>query len=867
MSKIYPAPVPHAHDQAVLNAIEPLRAAGFALLWLHPRSKRPIGDGWSSAPVASLDDLRRTHASGNNVGVRLGEPSELDCGYWLHVFDLDIRVAEQSAEAWDHLRELLPDVNLDSLPCVQSGSGGESRHLHFLTDKPFFGKKLATSGEKYRGADGKWHFTWEIELFGTGKQVALPPSIHPDTGKPYLWLRPFDFTMLDMGVGPVIPSATIELLATATSDRFEFETRDPLAFEPGQLERDLDDLPLSHLDDYHEWVMIGQALHHQFGASDEGFELWVEHSKRSEKFDSGTSGIRTMRTKWRGFGRNRRQPVTMGTIRQWAIDARRARMIASFDEEGDDQNAENAVLSSSPAAPQTDVGDCEGSPARLGTERDWTTPPCPITRDLDIDDLLGEDDEADTIDAIGSAAAAPSPMDWMSFLDFNESGAIKSSCHNVTLIVTNDPRFAGLAQYNELTQETVQRKAPGLKVARRAGAKPILQLTGSTWNVRDERNGELWSDTRDFAVRAILEAPKTQGGYGMKVTDRDLRGAIDQTARLHRFHPVREYLMSLKWDGAQRVDHLFVDYLGAEESSYSRQVARLMMIAAVTRVFEPGHKFDFAIILEGLQGKKKSTFIRTLARFWFVELDGDFHDPRQMIELMQGAWILEIPELTGFSRADVRAIKAFISRQEDKARLAYARRAQLVPRQCIFIGSTNDKNYLRDATGGRRFWPMPCSISEIDIERLEQNVDQLWAEALTLYRAMRAKQPLGTLPLYLTDDAHLAALHLQEDRREETEADGLAGRIAAWLDRSINNGGLDDDQGENPRVRQKTCLAQIYVECLGNEWKSYGRGSANLLREAMDKIPGWVLDGNSNFEEPYAKQRTYWRGARPSMKM
>jgi hypothetical protein len=837
------------HDQAVLDALEPLRTAGFALHYLHPRTKRPIGDEWSEAPIRSLEELRRTHARGNNIGVRTGEPSELASGGYLHIADLDIRIPDLADEAWETFAELFPDVDVEDLPCVASGSGGESRHLYLITDKPFFSKKLAVSEGKHRGPDGKWHYDWEIELFGTLKQVALPPSIHPDTGRPYEWLRPFDFSMLALGAGPHVPAAAIERLAVAMAEKYDFETRDPLTFEPGQLERDLDDIPEERIDDYHDWIALGQALHHQFGASDEGFDLWIEVSKRSPKFEQ--NDIRGLRRKWRGFGRNRRQPVTMATVRQWALDARRARLISQFDEE-----------------PEDDAFDAEEDPAPVGA--------------VDLDALLvgegAEDvveaDEIDSIDSIGTATAAGAASSvpdhakaWMEQLQFTDKGGIAGTLHNVAVIIRNDPRLVGVPQINEFTQETVQRRTPGRHAPRRRNAaKQMLQLEGRIWQVKDTLNGELWSDDRDFNIRAILEAPTTQGGYGFKVSDRDLKAAIVLAANDHAFHPVREYLNRAAWDGVNRAERLFIDYLGAADNAYHRAAARMMLVAAVCRVFEPGHKFDFAVILEGVQGKRKSTFVRILGRRWYAELDGDFHDAKQMIELMQGAWILEIPELSGFTRSDVRAIKAFMSRQSDRARLAYARRAGSFPRQCIFIGSTNDREYLKDDTGGRRFWPIACEVEEIDTDALERHVDQVWAEAFAIYREMRVKQPHGTLPLYLDGAALQQALGLQESRRVETEADALAGLISDWLKRPIVTGSFDsdtDDSGE-PRYRTETCLIEIWCECLGNEARSYynNRQAHLSLAKAMRLVEGWDSAGSKTFRAPYGKQKMYARGGK-----
>ncbi len=800
----------------ILDIIVPFREAGFALHWLKPRSKAPIGDAWSVAPVASLDQLRRTYAAGNNLGVRLGEPSLTADGY-LHVLDLDIRVADIADEAWAALARLLPGVRREDLPEVVSGSGGESRHLYFFSPKPFRSKLLWTSDGKHRGADGKWHYDAEIELFGTGKQVACPPSIHPITGQAYRWAREFDFGGFEQ---PIIDASLIESLGARNAETYEFESRDPLEFRPGQLEGDLDLIPVSDLH-YDDWIRLGQALHHQFGGSQEGFDLWVHHTKRSAKF-TGDSQIREMRRiKWRSFGKYRGTPVTMGTVRAWAQTERQADLMAQLD----------------------DLPDDDLEPEKSDFDDLITT-----TAVLSDEEALGKDLE----------------LDWKSLLAITEKGDIAANLHNLRLIVENDRRTTGVMAFNEFTQEVVQRGIPGVRSPKRKNqAKPYVQLTGPTWKFRDLANGDFWTEDKDNSIRAMIEAPKTQGGYGIKVPDRDLRAAIDIVGRKNCFHPVREFLTAQVWDGKPRVERLFIDYLGAPDDAYTRDVGRLMMTAAVARVFEPGCKFDFAVILQGLQGKRKSTFISVLAKSWFAELEGDMEDPRQMVEAMQGSWILEIPELGGFVRADVRHVKAFISRRSDKVRLAYAKRAQEYHRQCIFIGSTNDDKYLKDDTGNRRFWPIICTVDSIDTDRLGAEIDQLWAEALALYQAMRVAKPRGTLPLYLTDaQSQLIAARLQESARVESADDAMAGQIAAWLDMPVTSGSVDDDLDADgqPVMRNETCLIEIWVDCMKKDRGLYNQQTAQTLGRAMSRIPEWAADGRFFTFNGYGRQRVYDRG-------
>jgi predicted P-loop ATPase len=279
-------------------------------------------------------------------------------------------------------------------------------------------------------------------------------------------------------------------------------------------------------------------------------------------------------------------------------------------------------------------------------------------------------------------------------------------------------------------------------------------------------------------------------------------------------------------------------------------------------VYEPGHKFDFAVIIEGLQGRGKSTFIKMLGRNWFAELDGDFHDSKQMIELLQGAWILEIPELSAFSKADVRNIKAFISRSEDRARLAYARRAAGFRRQCIFIGSTNDFQYLADQTGGRRFWPVACTVESIDSSRLADNIDQIWAEALALYREMRRAQPIGTLPLHLRrDESQAIAAEFQQSRTRESSEALMAGVIEAWLETPICSGGFDEREGQR---RDSVCAIEIFNECLKEDGSVYSQGRAQAIGRAMDLIEGWEKRGMEVFGK-YGKQRAFRRRYTPKI--
>ena len=820
-------------------------AAGFAVHWLREQSKAPVEDSWSTVPRKTFEQLQADYKDGLNVGVRLGEWSKVGGGY-LHVIDLDIRKDELVDEAHACLSALIPGY--EKQPYVISGSGGESRHFYFVTDKSFASKKLARSEgfemvyDPKKGRPVKKH-NWEIELFGTGKQVAMPPSIHPDTGAEYVWGRAVDLDLIDLGIAPSIPSSVIEGIASIRdeTDPSQADDRPPLGLTIKQAQKHLESLPVEEwCIDRDGWYQTGMALHHEFasrGLEGEAFELWCTFSGQSDKFD-----INDARRVWRSFKDSKSRNIRMATI---VHAARQARFEEQFSEviegqDGFDDPEESASLKP-PAAetsePTSDIGDLLGEAPKVD----------PLD---DLDDLVEK------------KMPAMSAAEWMAKLDCKDDGGIRPTLPNIRLIVANDVRSRGIIAYNEFSEGLVRMGTPGRLVKKREGAQGTKQLVGQIWKRRELVNGDLWKDVHDHAIRDLIETPGRMGGYGVKVSDRDLTAAISMAASDNLFHPVREYLDKLKWDGTSRLETLFIRYFEAPDNSYTRNVAKLMMTGGVARIYEPGHKFDYAVILEGMQGKRKTTFIETLARNWFGELASEFDNTNKMIESMQNAWIIEIPELSGFSKHDAQAIKAFISRRVDRARLAWAKRAQDYHRQCIFIGSTNDSKYLRDETGGRRFWPIECLLphdKNIDIESLREEVDQLWAEAKHIYQAMRSEQPNGPLPLYLADDeASAEAERLQESRRIETVEDGMAGQITGWLDQEISS---DDGFESDEKVRRNaTCLKQLWVEALGNDPRSFNAQAAQTVGRAMRLVQGW--DSRAGKKKKFGKyglQRAYMR--------
>jgi hypothetical protein len=208
-----------------------------------------------------------------------------------------------------------------------------------------------------------------------------------------------------------------------------------------------------------------------------------------------------------------------------------------------------------------------------------------------------------------------------------------------------------------------------------------------------------------------------------------LYDVLGDAAHLNSFHPVRDYLNKLHWDGTSRIDRWLIDYAGAEDSDYVKAVSALPLIAAVRRIRQPGCKFDEMVVLESKQGLDKSTALKTIAvdESWFTDNLPLNANAQKVIEVLGGRWIVEAPELSGMKSADVEHLKAFLSRQVDSARMAYGRLNTNRPRECVIFGTTNQDKYLRDQTGNRRFWPV--KIKQFDVAKLKEVRDQLWAEA------------------------------------------------------------------------------------------------------------------------------------------
>jgi predicted P-loop ATPase len=300
--------------------------------------------------------------------------------------------------------------------------------------------------------------------------------------------------------------------------------------------------------------------------------------------------------------------------------------------------------------------------------------------------------------------------------------------------------------------------------------------------------------------------------------------AIALVAQERAFHPARNYLQSLSWDRVSRLNHWPQKYLGADDSPYAAEIGRMFLISMVARILSPGCKSDYMLVLEGPQGARKSTACGILGGEWFSDSMPDVRSAGKDVQAhLNGKWLLEIAEMSALDKADAAALKAFVTRPVERYRPAYGRNEVIEPRQCVFIGTTNKAAYLRDETGGRRFWPV--KVGNIDTDSLARDRDQLFAEAVALYRHGVQWWP----------DAGFEAEHIRPQQDDRYEADVwesaidryLVGRSQASI-REITSQVLELDLAKTGTAEQRRVAA--ILERLG--WQRGKRTAGARLWES-----------------------------------
>lgn len=435
-------------------------------------------------------------------------------------------------------------------------------------------------------------------------------------------------------------------------------------------------------------------------------------------------------------------------------------------------------------------------------------------------------------------------LKWFEKLEVTSKGAIKNNYSNIKTIIENDLNLKDKIVYDEFSNKS----------------KVIGKLP---WGRSDIKSSLEDSDYMNMCI--YIEET-----YGVTVSDERLRKILIANIQSKAINPPKEYLNSLLWDGINRIDTLLIDYFGAEDTEYTRFVTRKWLCGAVARIFVPGIKFDYMLVLIGDQGVGKSTFFKKIGKSWFTDSIQDV-EGNQAIEKTIGSWIIEFGELQAFSKAESNAIKRFISATEDKTRLAFERSTGYFKRQCVFAGTTNDEEFLKDDTGNRRFWPVNFKGKKIrkilDSDDFENSIDQIWAEAV--YRWKELKEPLFLNKEQEKLAEQQQATHMIKDDRQGLIEEYLEMRLPENWDKLnicerrnfINNDDFraEESSVENNILRDKVCILEIWVECFGKNRSDIKRSDSNIIASIMSNIKNWEKSNKLYRFKIYGVQKAYIR--------
>lgn len=430
--------------------------------------------------------------------------------------------------------------------------------------------------------------------------------------------------------------------------------------------------------------------------------------------------------------------------------------------------------------------------------------------------------------------------EWKADLEYSKSGKLQCTISNIILILENDPALKGRIVHDLF-----------------AGFDGVVG--GLPWN----KKATQWTDSDDANLRVWLEK-----NYGLTGKEK-IADALTAVLTRHSYHPIRDYLNGLTWDGVPRLERLIIDYIGAEDTELNRVMTRKHFTAAVTRVFRPGCKYDYCLVMTGPEGAGKSTLLNKMGGQWFNDSITTTEGKEGMDQLRR-AWIIEMGELASIKRSDVESIKAYLSKRVDIYRAAYARRTAEHPRQCIFCGTTNEALFLKGDNGNRRFWVIPVDPSLRKHsnwqDAIDRDRDQIWAEAVQYYKAGEK--------LYLDDKLEAQAKKRQAEYNDDHD-DPLADMLYNFLDAKLPPDWETYDLNRrrawwrNPDpldavgtdVRTRVSAVEFICERMGRdmadkEFKYLARKISNLIKA----LPNWEkVSTTKHCHNLYGIQRGYRR--------
>lgn len=394
--------------------------------------------------------------------------------------------------------------------------------------------------------------------------------------------------------------------------------------------------------------------------------------------------------------------------------------------------------------------------------------------------------------------------------DGNEkSRKLQQTVRNFEIIMDNDSRFAGKIKFDEFSRQE-------------------YLMGGIPWE--SESCDRAWGSHDDAALYSII-----QTDYGVKNRN-DYFDAIKNVSMRNKFHPVRDILDGLEFDGEEHIRSLLPDYLGVEDTEYSYQVMRLWMLGAVARVYEPGCKFDYTMIFTGPQGLGKSTFLKMMALndAWFND-SLDSLDSDKAAQSLMGSWIVELAELKSLARTagGVESVKRFLTAVQDKYRVPYERRADIFLRQCVFAGTTNKSDFLQDETGNRRFLIIQTGVNKptksLFVPEAIEEMKSAWAQAVHIWKEERPE-------LLLPDSCRDEARRLQDESMAD---DGKVGIITQFL--------------EN---KQRTCVLEIWKEALEENGRPQ-KWQSSEISDIILSLPNWSRVKSPTRYREYGVQKLF----------
>lgn len=690
----------------VLKEAKRLYALGWAVHWIKPGSKAPVKSGWSGPKRDDWETLEKEYAKGYGLGVRMGQASKLEGDYFLANIDVDLKGGTKDGlrEALAVVEKTFPGISF-SAPSVKSPHGlrffvktktpvpsgkisASNKTVKVLLptteinrrQKDAVEKGLLTAAELKKGY--RVRNAWEVELMSIGKQVVLPPSIHPDTGVPYIW---------DGDIGP-IPKINTDNLKIARG-RGRPQGNNFQNFVP--VDVDLAKLPK-------KWRLILESGDGVDDRSAACFSVAVVMLRKGYTDDEILTTL-TDRSHFLGeTAYDHRHTEGRKAAAAWVRDY------------------------------------C------LAKAKDTVSVTRAFAHEVGVTPLLAPE-------RVAKETVKLTANSWQLKIDRTGKdgmGPPRQTLENVILILTN-----------AISPVLFRRDVFSYREAYGAPA-PWGSKTGDAVTDDDTVHVKYW-----LGVNYRFE-PSTNMVFD----------AITKIATLNSYHPVRDELEALpQWDGKKRLDTWLVKHFHAEgEPEYLAQVFRKWLVAAVTRVYEPGAKFDWLPIFEGLQGTGKSSFGSILfGQKYFVDWLPVLSDKDAALGL-QGTRCVEFGELDSMRKNEVETVKAFVTRQVDKVRPPYGRKQIEIKRQCVFFGTTNREYYLIDDTGNRRF--NPIKVGKLDFARLIHDRDQLWAEALYIYRGFLEPS------LYLDGQAEIAVHEIRNDKRVIDEATLMTEALAEFID-------------------------------------------------------------------------------------